>query len=768
MSRFLSAALAYADRGWRTFPIEPLTKRPYNGTRGFLDAACDPEQLALWGEAEPEAWLAVWCRGSGLVAIDVDPRNGGTETLARLEAKYGELPRDLVQQSGSGGLHLLYLDPSPGDNGWTRNVRAGGEARGKLDGLGLGLGCDVKLNGYCLVEGNGSPYRWLAFGDAPPLPDRWRDEVLRKPAAELGETPDGAGLEAWEHSSDPEPLTAADRERLRAELRALGPRKSGTSTTYRAVLKIFHDFGLGIADGREFLNAWNAGCGAPHAEHELWRKMTGIAESGRASGQRGQRRGDISRIQAVARAAYDWRSLAPMPIAHAPARATQPPPDAGADVAVSDAPDTHPPAPGTPRLPPPCEQSPDADRPTGRFGDLLEQAAQAVIDRLAIDKPVATLAPLFETAKSVRARRYPAAPWLVSGLITRGGVGAVSGEAKMAKSWMATAIVMAVAGAGKVFGKFPVEKPGRAAYFYAEDVGPSVQTRLNALAACMDLADGWDERLIVQPRGRTIDLTSDIDLATVIASVWMHGPIDLLVLDPLRDLHSGEEDKSDSMRPVMERVRALTDILNCAVFFVHHAGKASADQNKRRAGQRMRGSGAIHAALDVGIHMWDLRGNETTQFIAAVTSEIKAARSAGTFDLTLDIVDGKHGTAERASLTVSERAKDEEKEKGAKAGRPDPVIGDILMAMFDNGAAMTIPTISTKIRCNGGVVIALLSAGERAGLVCKVMGGTVQLGWGLTDKGRKTVQQGSSGQPEEAPPAPHPATSAICNLPPEK
>jgi hypothetical protein len=275
----------------------------------------------------------------------------------------------------------------------------------------------------------------------------------------------------------------------------------------------------------------------------------------------------------------------------------------------------------------------------------------------------------------------------------------------------------------------------------------------------------WEDRLIVQPHGRSIDLMRDIDLVQIIASVRMHGPIDLLVLDPLRDIHSGEEDGSDTMKPVMERMRVLGDILGCAVMFVHHSAKASADSGKRRGGQRMRGSGAIHGSLDCGLYLYDLRGNGETEFTNAVESEVKLARSAGTFDLKLEIVDNKHGTAERATWTVSDRVKEDPK----AAGKVEATLGDVLMCLFDfAGAAMTAKSIHGKVKGSLGVVMALCSAATRDGLLAESKSGTISLGFALTDKGRKACTAGSAGLAQPPNPAPHPATAAFANVPPEE
>jgi hypothetical protein len=271
--------------------------------------------------------------------------------------------------------------------------------------------------------------------------------------------------------------------------------------------------------------------------------------------------------------------------------------------------------------------------------------------------------PLFEDASGFMARTFPPVPWLVRDLILEGGVAVIGAEPKSAKSWLALEVAIGVATASPVCGQFAARK-GRAMYFFAEDAGSSVQNRIRALGAGRgDLAN-----LAVQPRGKFVDLRSDDDLGWLIASVRHHGGADLLVLDPLRDLHSAEEDSSDEMSQVMRRLRLLGELLGCTVLVAHHTSKTSGDTAKRRPGQRMRGSSAIHGAIDSGIYLSNLGGDGRAEFSNDVHSEVKGARGAGELRLMLKIVDGPNGTAERATWHVEAG--------GAKVRESSQAVGD--------------------------------------------------------------------------------------------
>ena len=603
----LEAALRYARLGWKVFPIEgkvPLTRH------GHLDATDDHSQIRAWWAASPEAAVAVYLRASGLLAVDEDPRHGGDATLAALEAAHGPLPRDIHAETRSGGHHVLMADPSPGPGGWTRRQEDGGSVRGKL-----GPGLDLKCNGYVVVEPSPG-YRWLSLArSAPPVPEAWL-ALMRKPET----APTGLPApEVADWSGSVGRFGDADAAALRAALASVRRGGEQEGATIRAVLLVHHGFGRSAADGWPFILEWNAACGEPHDEHDLRRQVERIPE-GIATGRIEPPRGDRGCLCETG----DFFE-----------------PDVTdlLDELVADVPE------------PPTHEP-------GTWESDLELAAADIRSALAVAEGGSSVSPLFEPALDLIRRPHPPTVWLVRGLVVEGGTLVVSGEPKTGKSWVLTEIAIAVASGSRAFGEFDVDEPGAVAYFYAEDQAPAVAAHLRSLSVGRGMsADVAVRNLYVQPRGRFLDLTKDADLALVVASARRinrerrdagRGPLKLLVLEPLRDLHSGEEDKSDSMGPIMRRLRCVGELLKCTVGIAHHSQKNTADASKRRGGQKMRGSSAIHGSIDSGLYLSNPDGDERT-IKNRVESEVKAGRSAGFFDLTLAIEDGPDGTAVKAT-----------------------------------------------------------------------------------------------------------------------
>jgi len=168
----LQAALAYARLGWPVFPLRPRSKRPAT-PNGFKDASTDEEQIAKWWEALPDAGVAIATgREAGLFVIDIDPRHGGDQTLATLEAQHSALPPTVESITGGGGRHLFFTYPPSNPASckpWT--------------------GIDIKSDGGYVVAPYsthpcGQKYHWREGhdpGDISPIPaPQWLLEELQR------------------------------------------------------------------------------------------------------------------------------------------------------------------------------------------------------------------------------------------------------------------------------------------------------------------------------------------------------------------------------------------------------------------------------------------------------------------------------------------------------------------------------------------------------------------------------------------------------------
>jgi hypothetical protein len=125
MKTNLEHALRYAKWGLHVFPLHSITddgvcscskgkecdspgKHPRT-RHGYKEATTDKEQINEWWTECPEANIGIATgRTSGIVVIDIDPRNGGNESFQELIEKYGALPDTYEVKTGGGGKHLYF------------------------------------------------------------------------------------------------------------------------------------------------------------------------------------------------------------------------------------------------------------------------------------------------------------------------------------------------------------------------------------------------------------------------------------------------------------------------------------------------------------------------------------------------------------------------------------------------------------------------------------------------------------------------------------
>jgi hypothetical protein len=108
----LKAVLAYACRGVPVFPCEPRGKAPLTYS-GFWDATTDAGRIEAWWDRWPYANVGVPTgERSGLLVLDVDPRDGGPESLLALERINGPLPETAKARTGGGGVHVFFRYPA--------------------------------------------------------------------------------------------------------------------------------------------------------------------------------------------------------------------------------------------------------------------------------------------------------------------------------------------------------------------------------------------------------------------------------------------------------------------------------------------------------------------------------------------------------------------------------------------------------------------------------------------------------------------------------
>ncbi len=195
------AALTYATVGWHVLPLESIAndvctcnkstcpspgKHPVNSLapNGSKNATTHEDTIKMWWDRRPGANVGILTGPeSGLLVVDVDIRNDGDKTLARLLDEHGPFPETPQCRTGGGGSHYYFKHPD------------GRYRSGKLEGI------DIKVSGYVAAppsrHKSGAAYTWvkgaepaIEFGGIPLAePPAWLvamlDPVLDAPAEDV-------------------------------------------------------------------------------------------------------------------------------------------------------------------------------------------------------------------------------------------------------------------------------------------------------------------------------------------------------------------------------------------------------------------------------------------------------------------------------------------------------------------------------------------------------------------------------------------------------
>lgn len=116
----------YLRLGWHVFPVYEVEDGRCSCTSGRqcgspgkhprlgrqYEPSNDTQQVAKWWRTWPNANIGCCPGPSDMIVLDIDPRNGGDETLLAMEQANGELPDCPTALTGGGGLHLWFKRPS--------------------------------------------------------------------------------------------------------------------------------------------------------------------------------------------------------------------------------------------------------------------------------------------------------------------------------------------------------------------------------------------------------------------------------------------------------------------------------------------------------------------------------------------------------------------------------------------------------------------------------------------------------------------------------
>lgn len=189
LSDMQAAALELAEQGYRVFPVGP-DKAPRT-PNGYYDATAKPEVIRAWDWDGCMIGAAI---PPGTVVIDVDPRNGGNDTLKLFKDNGRQLPPTRTVKTRSEGFHYYLTVPEDA------------ALRAKL-----GPGIDVKRAGKGYVVVPPSPGYKLLRDDQVDAPDWLLEEIVANEADAATTEASESKFFPWEDGT-PYGMAALERE----------------------------------------------------------------------------------------------------------------------------------------------------------------------------------------------------------------------------------------------------------------------------------------------------------------------------------------------------------------------------------------------------------------------------------------------------------------------------------------------------------------------------------------------------------------------------
>lgn len=230
-----------------------------------------------------------------------------------------------------------------------------------------------------------------------------------------------------------------------------------------------------------------------------------------------------------------------------------------------------------------------------------------VTGALANGQPEPQQPPVAAAPKTSYVHAYSLATWLniepesphpiVTELFDKGDKILLCGQSKTRKSFFALQMALSLA-SGRGFLGFPALEPIKVLIVQSEIKPNRYHMRCRRMAERFEITpnDLGDRIYVVNTRG----LDPQKQLETLREKVLKYAP-DLVICDPFYKLITGDESKSDDVKPILAWFDNLAEQLGCAIMYIHHDKKGiSGDQQLTDRGS---GTGILARDFDSAIFL---------------------------------------------------------------------------------------------------------------------------------------------------------------------
>jgi len=295
--------------------------------------------------------------------------------------------------------------------------------------------------------------------------------------------------------------------------------------------------------------------------------------------------------------------------------------------------------------------------------------------------------------------RQPEQAWLIESLWAYAAVGIIGGPPKCCKSWLGLDMAVSVASATPCLGQFPVQRPGPALIFLAEDALPAVRARIEALCSHRQIHIESLDLYVITASSLRLDLIQDQQRLKATLATFKPR---ILLLDPLVRLHRLDENSANDISSLLGFVREMQRSYDTAIVLVHHLSK----KHYAQPGQALRGSSDLHAFGDSNAYL----ARRKDRII--LTLEHRAAKTPDPIEL--ELVSLPDGSATHLQISST-----------AKITTEVSLNQRILDLLLHAGKPLTRTTIRKHLKCNNQRLGQTLLDLDKQGLILKTSTGWV-------------------------------------------
>lgn len=480
----LLSALAWAERGYRVFPLRTYGKKPIIPEFQH-EASTDVGKIFGWWhdpETGKELNYNVGVLTTDMVVVDLDEKEDRNGILNY--EQLGGTFETLTVRTPSGGLHLYFNGPDSG-------LR-----------VGVWPGVDIRShNGYVIAPGSETSEGVYTLEKDVPM--AWCPECIEKELTPPPQERQHRRDDGVEYDTETAIANATVWLEQSAELAVSG--QGGNNATYQVAAKLTRDYALTETTAFALMaQHWNERCTPPWAAEELYMivehaSQYGTAELGKA-------------------------------------------------------------------------------RPEAYFGN--------------VDLTLQTPSPLntLTFGNAPEAMNIPPRPWLVERLLMLQNVTLLPAAGSAGKSLLSL-IIAAHMAVGKNFAGYEVKAPTKVIVYNAEDDLFEQARRLIAICSTymLDYVEVRKNLMLIDTTLMPIrvaqkangGLIRSVEQTDLLVKIAKENNVKLIILDPLVEIHSCEEQSNVDMAFVMGAIRQLAREADAAVFVAHHTSKPGTSSRNR-------------------------------------------------------------------------------------------------------------------------------------------------------------------------------------------